>query len=109
MLASEGRIWRIAASPAVTAGLKCAPEIRASVWISMKRMKTWTSPMTSQWTYGAGFAGDAATPYTDTTTAMTNTSVNVPKNSAKYAAGPRSTYVSTTSVRGESGTLAPAL
>src|SRR6478672_3154505 len=109
MLASEGRIWRIAARPAVTAGLKCAPEMIASVWINMKSMNACTSPITSQCTYGAGFAGVGATPYTDTTTAMTNTRVKVPKNSAKYAAGPRTTYVSTTSVRGESGTPAPAL
>ena len=41
-------IFWIAASAAVTAGLKCAPEAPPSEWMSIIRTKTWTRPMTAK-------------------------------------------------------------
>ena len=40
----------------MTAGLKCAPEATASVWMSMKSTNTCTSPMTPKSMYGVGLA-----------------------------------------------------
>ena len=48
MPASTIRICLIAASPSVIAGLKCAPEMIASVWISANRTNAWTSPTTAK-------------------------------------------------------------
>src|SRR2546421_375282 len=65
--ASAGEILRSAASVAVTAGLKCAPDAPPSVYTSIASTKTWSSPMTAQSVpphvdarRGAGAHADAA-------------------------------------------------
>src|SRR4051812_4360801 len=95
------RICRIAASAVVIAGLKCAPDTTASVWISKKRTKTCTSPITLQSMNGCtggavGVACTGAVTNSDTASVMKSTSANVPMNSATYAAGPRAGITSVT-------------
>src|SRR3954447_5509657 len=108
MTAAGGRIWRSVVIATVTAGLKCAPEMTASVWISMNSRNAWTSPITDQSMNGCtGEPGVGLTTNSDTTIVMKKTSANVPMNSAANAAGPRATYVSTTGSRAGSGTGAP--
>ena len=67
---------------AVTAGLKCAPEITASVWISPNRTKTWTSPITEKSMNGFGFCALGVVTYSDTAAVTKKTSSSVPTNSA---------------------------
>src|SRR5918999_1723050 len=88
--ASTGLICRSAVIAAVTAGLKCAPETTARVWISTNKTKTWTRPITEKSMKGSGFVADGWTTYRETTAQMKKTSNSVPMNSARYAAGPRS-------------------
>src|SRR5213080_4427190 len=105
MAASIQRIWRMVASATVIAGLKCAPQITASVWISMKRTKTCTKPITDQsmngWTGGSpGPCGVGGVMNRLITMVMKNTSAAVPSTSATNAAGPRSGMTSTGSAGG---------
>src|SRR5215208_2668560 len=73
------------------AGLKCAPDTRASVWISTKSTNTCTRPITDQSVNGFGFCGvDGPARKIDTAGVTKKTSAAVPMNSATYAAGPRS-------------------
>ena len=88
MPASGALIWRSAVIATVTAGLKCAPETTARVWISTNSTKTCTSPITLKSMNGFGFCADGSGPYSDTTAVMKKTSNSVPTNSARYAAGP---------------------
>ena len=81
MSASGGLIWRSTVITAVTAGLKCAPEMSASVWISPNSRKACTSPMTEKSVNGVGFAWSEGT-YSETTAVMKKTSNSVPTNSA---------------------------
>src|SRR5215211_1598094 len=90
MTASGGLICRRAAMATVTAGLKCAPHTTASVCTRMKRMKTCTSPITPKSMNGVGFRGDGGVTNSETTAVTKKTSISVPMNSARYAAGPRS-------------------
>src|ERR671918_1812192 len=90
MAASGGFIWRNAVMTAVMAGLKCAPEASASVWIRTNRMNTCTRPITDQSMNGAGFCGDGCARNSERAAVTKNTSAAVPMNSATYAAGPRS-------------------
>src|ERR687895_1276614 len=90
MPASTGLICRSAVMAAGTAGLKCAPETTARVWISTNRTRTWTRPITEKSMKGFGFVADGWTTYRETTAQMKKTSNSVPRNSARYAAGPRS-------------------
>ena len=82
MAASGGLIWRSAVIAAVTAGLKCAPETTARVWISANSRKACTSPITEKSMNGAGFAGLGGVTYSETTAVMKKTSNSVPTNSA---------------------------
>ena len=66
----------------VTAGLKCAPDTTASVWMSTKRTKTCMRPITDQSTNGFGFACVATGPNRHTARLMNMTSMSVPMNSA---------------------------
>ena len=82
MGASGGLIWRSTVIAAVTAGLKCAPEISASVWISANSRKACTSPITEKSMNGAGFTRVGGATYSETTAVMKKTSNSVPMNSA---------------------------
>src|SRR3954453_10023866 len=113
----------MAASAAVIAGLRCAPDTTATVWIRKKSANTCTRPITLQSMNGctAGAVGVACTgavANSDTASVMKRTSANVPMNSATYAAGPRagitsvtvaaaaSSAISSPRVRSSSGSLA---
>jgi hypothetical protein len=83
-------IWRTTVIATVTAGLKCAPDITASVWIRKNSARTWTSPMTAKsWNVvpvtGAwapvGTSGGAGTKRM-TAAQIEKTSAKVPMNSA---------------------------
>ena len=67
------------------AGLKCAPEIRAKLWIRKNRASVCTSPMTAKSWKGAGTPGTvvvAAGAKRTTDAVIENTSAKVPTNSA---------------------------
>src|SRR3954453_16943298 len=113
----------MAASAAVIAGLRCAPDTTATVWIRKKSANTCTRPITLQSMNGctAGAVGVACTgavANSDTASVMKRASANVPMNSATYAAGPRagitsvtvaaaaSSAISSPRVRSSSGSLA---
>ena len=66
----------------MTAGLKCAPETTASVWISPNSRKACTSPITEKSMKGAGFVWLGAATYRETTAVTKKTSNSVPMNSA---------------------------
>ena len=66
----------------VTAGLKCAPEMTASVWIRPKSRNTCTRPTTDQSMNGFGFCWLGTVTYSDTTAVTKKTSSSVPMNSA---------------------------
>ena len=67
------------------AGLKCAPQISAKVWIRKNRASVWTSPITAKSWNGVGAPGTlgmAAGAYRTTDAQIANTSAKVPTNSA---------------------------
>src|SRR4051812_22571131 len=74
----------------VTAGLKCAPETTARVWTSTNRTNTCTRPITDQSMNGAGFCADGWVTNSETAIVTKKTRNSVPRNSARYEAGPRS-------------------
>src|SRR5688572_15347162 len=91
MAESIGLISRITVSATVTAGLKCAPETRASVWISMNSTNTCTRAITDQSTNGCGVpAGAGGWRNRQSATVTKNTRAKVPMNSAMYAEVPLS-------------------
>ena len=75
-------ISRSAVITTVTAGLKCAPEISAIVWIRPKSTNACTRPITEKSMKGAGFCGLGAATYSETTAVTRKTSNSVPMNSA---------------------------
>ncbi len=84
--ASLGLISRSAVRPSVTAGLKWAPEMTASVWIRKNRRNTWTSPITEKsmngWIAGAPRPGETGGgTYSEIAAVMKKTNAKVPMNS----------------------------
>src|SRR3954469_17082688 len=86
MPASTGAILRSDAITAVTAGLKCPPDVPPNEWISIASAKTWTKPMTAKsWKPSAM----VLTWLVDTAIPIAKTRTIVPSSSARYADGPR--------------------